>query len=295
MIEQKFADLFAAGSQVSLDIAEREITLTYVLKILEDAGFLKTLIFKGGTCLRKCVYGKETRFSMDLDFTSATTLEPEDVILELVSVFSKPAHGLSFEVDAKDFYAAEDKLSCGAIIQYKHPWAEGKFKLDLSLREKSSLEPVAITLKPQAYFKHLEFKPFPVACLQFEELLAEKIRAAYQRARARDLYDLVRIAENPLNIGLIKTLVVIKCWNVRDVFDPEAFFRKLKSGKYDWDGLKQLVRRGEKINPEKMIETCEKRYQILRRLTADEARLAADAKRHNLKNLPNILLALRNK
>ena len=71
MIEQRYADLFTQGSQINVEIAEREIVLTYVLKILEDAGLLKTLAFKGGTCLRKCVYGKDTRFSIDLDLVMA--------------------------------------------------------------------------------------------------------------------------------------------------------------------------------------------------------------------------------
>ncbi|MBI4677954.1 MAG: nucleotidyl transferase AbiEii/AbiGii toxin family protein [Elusimicrobia bacterium] len=66
MIEKRYADLFMQGAQVGFEVAEREIVLTYVLRILDDAGLLKSLAFKGGTCLRKCVYGKETRFSGDL-------------------------------------------------------------------------------------------------------------------------------------------------------------------------------------------------------------------------------------
>ena len=229
MIEQKFADLFAAGSQVILNVAEQEIVLTYVLKIMDDASLLKTLAFKGGTCLRKCVYGKETRFSMDLDFTSINEMEPDDAILELVELFSKPAYGISFKVETKDFYSAGDRLSCGAIIQYKHDWSEGNFKLEISLREKPSLPMIFSRLQAQSYFKHLEFEPLCLTCMQFEELLAEKIRAAFQRVRARDLYDLVRATGKPLNVPLVRSLAVIKCWNVRDSFDPECFFMNKES------------------------------------------------------------------
>ncbi len=35
MIDKKFADLFAQGSQVSIEIAEREIVLERILKILQ--------------------------------------------------------------------------------------------------------------------------------------------------------------------------------------------------------------------------------------------------------------------
>ena len=32
MIEQRYADLFAQGAQVGIEVAEREVVLTYVLK-----------------------------------------------------------------------------------------------------------------------------------------------------------------------------------------------------------------------------------------------------------------------
>ena len=290
MIEQRYVDLFAHGSHVSMEVAEREIVLTYVLKILHDAGILKTLVFKGGTCLRKCVYGKETRFSVDLDFTSAGGQEADDVILSMIGALSRPAYGLSFDVDSKDFYVVEDKQSCGADIQYRHDWNAGRFKLEVSLRESPSIKPADLPLKPQPYFKHLEFRPFSVPSFQFEELLAEKIRAASQRVRSRDIYDLAKAAEKPFNAPLIRTLAVIKCWNVRDAFDPESFIKRLRSAKYDWDDLRQLVSRNEKINPEKLISACENRYRFLLDLSDVERRLIADTRRHKLKSLPRTLL-----
>lgn len=152
MIEQKFADLFTQSSQVRVEIAEREIVLTYVLKILGDAGLLKTLAFKGGTCLRKCVYGKETRFSVDLDFTSVGDQVADDVILATVEALGKPAYGLSFEIDPKDFYVSDDGQSCGANVKYGHDWGQGTFKLEISLRESPSLPVQDMALLPQPYF-----------------------------------------------------------------------------------------------------------------------------------------------
>lgn len=284
MIDQRFADLFASGSQVSLEIAEREIALTYVLKLFEEAQVLQSLAFKGGTALRKCIYGKETRFSLDLDFTRiAGEANPDDLILQLVQILTRSAYGINFNVETKDFYVSDDRSSCGAVIGYRHDWHKAVFKLEISLREKPSLPLVSMPLKAQAYFKHLEFPAFPVPCLQFEELLAEKIRAASQRVRARDLYDLARAAEKPLNVNLIRSLVVIKCWNVRDTFDPQKFFERIQSSKYDWEDLKQLLRRSEKLDTKRMVATCRKRYQFLESLTHAELEVIADAKRHRLK------------
>lgn len=290
MIEQRYADLFTQGAQVNVEIAEREIVLTYVLRILEDAGLLKTLAFKGGTCLRKCVYGKDTRFSIDLDFTSIGSQRADDVILDTVSALGKTAYGISFELDTKDFYVSEDGLSCGVEVKYRHAWKDGIFKLDISLRETPSLPLESRPLQLQSYFKHLEFKPFPVPCFQFEELLAEKIRASTQRVRSRDLYDLAKAAERPISPRLIRALAVIKCWNVGASFDPEKLLGRLRAGTYNWEDLRQLVRRSEKIDPERLISLCEKRYRFLLELSENEKRLIADAKRHKLKDLPRTLL-----
>lgn len=290
MIEQRYADLFVQGAQVGIAVAEKEIVLTYVLKVLEDAGLLKTLAFKGGTCLRKCVYGKETRFSVDLDFTSMSGQAADDVILDVVTALGKESYGLSFEVEPKDFYVSDDGMSCGAEVGYRHGWSQGTFKLDISLRETPSLPVEPLSLQPQLYFKYLEFKPFPIPCFRFEEMLGEKIRAASQRLRSRDIYDLAKAAERPINPHLIRALAVIKCWNVGKPFEPERLLGRLRADKYDWDDLRALVRRSEKIDSDRMIAACEKRYQFLLDLSANENRLIADAKRHHLRNLPRTLL-----
>lgn len=290
MIEQKFVDLFTQGAQVPLSIAEREIVLTYVLKILEDAGLLKALAFKGGTCLRKCIYGKETRFSVDLDFTSFGRQAADDAILATVEALARSAYGLSFDIDTKDFYVADDGKSCGANVKYRHDWNQGEFKLEISLRESPSLPLQDLPLLPQPYFKHLEFKTFNIQCFQFEELLAEKIRASSQRIRSRDLYDLAKAAARPIKAPLIRTLAVIKCWNVGRVLDPERFLKRLRSGKYDWDELRPFVRKSERINSERLISLCESRYRFLLNLTDDEKRLIEDSKRQKLRELPAKLL-----
>ena len=63
------------------------------------------------------------------------------------------------------------------------------------------------------YFKMLEFKPVAVPSLAFEEAVAEKIRAASQRSKIRDLYDLSEIAVRALDHDLIRSLAVLKLWD----------------------------------------------------------------------------------
>jgi hypothetical protein len=55
MIEKRLVQWYAADAGVDLDIAEREIVLTYVLRILADRGLLAQLAFTGGTAIRKLI------------------------------------------------------------------------------------------------------------------------------------------------------------------------------------------------------------------------------------------------
>ena len=51
----------------------------------------------------------------------------------------------------------------------------------------------------QSYFKFLPFAPAEIVCLALAEILAEKIRACYQRNKARDIYNIGMFAMRPLN------------------------------------------------------------------------------------------------
>jgi predicted nucleotidyltransferase component of viral defense system len=76
------------------------------------------------------------------------------------------------------------------------------------------------------------------------EIIAEKIRACYQRDKARDICDLALFANKPLDQPLIRRLVVLKLWQVRDGFEPELLMRKFTDSRtFDWDDLSQLVSR----------------------------------------------------
>lgn len=97
MLEKRLAQWYAADSGVDLDIAEREITLTYVLRILADQGLASAVAFKGGTAIRKLFLGATGRFSLDLDFTALGTTTPETWVLELVGALDGQSYyGITF-------------------------------------------------------------------------------------------------------------------------------------------------------------------------------------------------------
>ena len=99
MIGRKFVNQYAHQSGVKdLLVAEREIVLTYALGALHHAGALRILAFKGGTCLRKIVFGSTGRFSEDLDFTLSGD-DDQDALTHLYEAFNTAHHGVSFSLD----------------------------------------------------------------------------------------------------------------------------------------------------------------------------------------------------
>jgi predicted nucleotidyltransferase component of viral defense system len=281
MLQQKFVDLFARGSDVALPVAERDVVLTYVLRILVDVGLLDRLVFKGGTCVRKVFLERAGRFSEDLDFTAPQIRDPDDLILTVAEVFDgKTYHDIAFSVNTEDFYVRQDRLACGARIGYAHAWnPSAQFALDVSLREEPILGPRTLPLITDSYFKYLEIEPPAVTTLCFEEIVAEKIRASYQRTTTRDVYDLFQFQQRPFDRDLVRTLTVLKCWLVGDTFDPDRFFANIQSGRYEWEDLARLIRKGRRPQAETVITGCVEGYHFLENLAADEAELATDSYR----------------
>ena len=278
MIEDKFVDLYARNSGLADKlVAERDVVLTYALRALLDAGVMDHLAFKGGSCLRKIVFGSTGRFSEDLDFTLDSN-DPEDDVLErIVETFNREDHGIAFSFD--EFYKTQDDASFGGDVLYRHAWNDaGRFHLQVSLRERPTLPVVSLPMKPQVYFRHVEFELFDVRSLQAIEMIAEKVRAAFQRGKVRDLYDLHCFATTPFDGELLRRLVVLKLWQVRDRFSADAFFEKLRGADYDWDDLHRLVRASEQIEPSEVVAVVEDRFGALRQLTDLEQQLVADAR-----------------
>ena len=261
-------------------IAEKEVVLTFLLQLLSERGILNRLAFKGGTCLRKMYIGSQGRFSTDLDFTGTEEHDHEDVILEMMEAFQQPFLGIQFTIPDGSYYETQDGLSWGVNPTYSHDWnASGvsEIKLQISRRETPTLPTVRLPQIEQSYFKLLRFVPSEIICLALPEILAEKIRACYQRNKARDIYDLGVFATRPLDQALIRRLVVLKLWQARDTFDPARLIQKFQDGVgFDWEDLRQLLNRAAVIDRETITAGCVKGFGFLADLTDDERTLASD-------------------
>jgi len=261
-------------------IAEKEVVLTFLLQLLSERGILDRLAFKGGTCLRKMFIGSQGRFSTDLDFTGLEEHDHEDVILDMMGAFEQEFHGIKFQIPDDSYYETVDGLSWGVNPTYTHEWndsGDSEIKLQISRRETPTLPPERKPQCAQSYFELLPFAPAEITCLTLPEILAEKIRACYQRNKARDIYDLGMYATRPLEQDCIRRLVVLKLWQAQDAFDPARLMEKFEHGaEFDWDDLRDLVRRDARIDRERICADCVRGFRFLAELTPDECTLAND-------------------
>ncbi|MGA9790397.1 MAG: nucleotidyl transferase AbiEii/AbiGii toxin family protein [Terriglobales bacterium] len=260
-------------------IAEKEVVLTFLLQLLSDRGILDRLAFKGGTCLRKMFIGSPGRFSTDLDFTGIEEHDHEEVILDMMAAFDQPYHGIPFAIPDGGYYETQDGMSWGVNPTYSHDWNQGgsEIKLQISRRETPTLPTERRAQIFQNYFRFLPFAPADIVCLALPEIIAEKIRACYQRNKARDIYDLGMFATRPLDQALIRRLVVLKLWQARDTFDPARLMQKFKDGRdFDWDDLRQLLNRAVVIDRDRITADCLRGFGFLADLTHDEQALAGD-------------------
>lgn len=182
---------------------------------------------------------------------------------------------MTFAIPPSDYYATPD--SCGAEVTYRHAWmTAGRFGLQISFRNEPVLPVRPQALRPERYFDWLGIQPPEVPTLLLPEVLGEKIRAAAQRSRVRELYDLYQLAHQRFDCEMVRRIAVLKCWETRWAFDPQAFLAGLAESKYDWLDLRRLVKRGGESDADTIIRGVQKEYAFLAVMTPEEAALAAD-------------------
>ncbi len=186
MITQGFFQRHVQACGGDREIALLDVALEYVLEYMRREGlFEQTLVFKGGTALRKYVFGASGRFSVDLDFALRSG-DPGDADLTLDLLHGAEFGDVRIELERRRGPAAQLRLTTplGPVIV---PAA-------ISLRAQEPWLPTRVT--PPQPFEFLdrglaaEFARVSLPVLDPREMAAEKIAAFWRRSRARDLYDL---------------------------------------------------------------------------------------------------------
>ena len=99
----------------------------------------------------------------------------------------------------------------------------GRFGVQISFRARPLLPVRPTPLRSERYFDWMDIEPPDVPALDLLEVIGEKIRAAVQRTRVRDLYDLYQLARQPFDLDVVRRIAVIKCWETRYAFRSRGF------------------------------------------------------------------------
>lgn len=258
---------------------EIDVILTHLLQLFYERGITEHVAFKGGTMLRKMLFGPRGRLSTDLDFTRRSNIPVDDLMIKMMEALEAPYRGISFGFEKdKDWYITEDGCSANPVCTHAANTKGVKIKLQVSIRESPILPVVASPQIEQPYFQDLDFGPSEIPCLALEEAVAEKIRAASQRSKIRDLHDLSELADRPLNRELIRTIAVRKLWNSgKEGLDYERFRARIADGgDYDIADLTNLLRKDQRPDLKTMIARVVDGFRFLGDLTPIERAVAAD-------------------
>lgn len=159
------------------------------------------MIFKGGTCLRKC-YFPDYRFSEDIDITAQKPVDAGQLREAIEAVASELEQAVGVDMRAQPprietVEAGEGTPYVEARIYFRGPlqrtgWPQG-IRVDISTREHLAFPPVQRPLDhPYGDAETVGALRLRVPCYDLREVLLEKLRGlAGQRryAISRDLYD----------------------------------------------------------------------------------------------------------
>lgn len=170
----------------------REYFEVLFLSLLYSFKESSKIFFKGGTSIRLLL--NSFRFSEDLDFTSL--LKNSELINLIEKSFNKMEKIIS-NIKLKDIEKKRDSL----ITYLSYFSLEQKYPLNIHMEFSIREEP--IIMKESILETIYPITPYPVIVhLEWEEILAEKIRALMKRAKGRDLFDIWYLITKGVKINM---------------------------------------------------------------------------------------------
>jgi hypothetical protein len=297
MVGQAFVRQFAAGQNIDIDVADQEVVLHYALARLNKVKLVGyppgestpgPLLFKGGTALRKCIFGSTGRFSQDIDL-DATRENGFEEMVENAFRADRPYYGIEFSLP-RFRYSADGNFS--GTVKYRHANGEGAFELQISYRLDPILEPRELILQEQSYFGKVtqECGVPRLFGLDPYEMIGEKVMACNRRqgGSSKDVYDLDLWAGRPFDASLVRRLAVLKGWTDRrgqPKYEPAELLTAIQPQNFRWADTSGLVPRGLANDPEQICDRVRTRFAFLAELSEPERCLLADQVAHRERRL----------
>ncbi len=175
---------------VRLGYAEKNYVNSWILWSIYTSSYGENLLFKGGTALSKLYFPKTWRYSEDLDFGVEGDYQGSADELRTALDDAIRRSGIDFEVtqhrelqrDGYPTHYVDIDIQYDAVLGQKNTTS-----LDIMIDEHVEFDPVTHT------HEYEDTPEFSLTAYSLEEILAEKLRALYQRTQARDYYDLYRM------------------------------------------------------------------------------------------------------
>ena len=242
MILQKEIVTIATQKAVVKSTIDKDWALGHFIDALFSIPELRQkLIFKGGTCLKKC-YIPDYRFSEDLDFTSTDkefTLTQKH-LHEITSLIQQRVEMPTHIESLRELVHKNQLVGYEAIIKFwgsDHPRNEiaplpqrwqTKIKIEIILYE-LMLFPIASKDITHQYSDMLTANALQIPCYSIEEVLAEKMRALIQRSYTapRDFYDIWYLSNHFTELNYTQIV--------------DAFHEKMAFKGHTFTGIEQLI------------------------------------------------------
>lgn len=250
-------------TKIARHILEKDYILSWVLAGISSVKELQEhLVFKGGTCLKKCYFG-DYRFSEDLDFSTIGNCPTGKHLESLMKEAAEKATMLLSEA------IGNAEILCEAYNE-KQPHPEGQEAFTMKARlpyqrehlvralvEVTTNENVLGSIE-QKQILHLygEKMTALIPSYSLNEIIAEKVCAilgnsikiherSWHRSRARDYYDLWRIFrdfDHEINKEALAPLIQRKSilkgltFTTKEDLFQEAYITEIKSTWVEWLG-----------------------------------------------------------
>lgn len=200
MINRNEIEKMAETLGVHTSHVQRDYVNGWLISLLySSSGLADNLVLKGGNCLRKG-YFENSRYSSDLDFTTANRISDEEIGRELNAICSalNDRVGLAFDtsktrVNPKKRADSEKNISEAQL--YFRDFYGKKSKMVLSVKlDVSQFDRLYLPVQERFLihpYSDSEQCTTQIRCVKLEEILATKMRCLLQRKHIADLFDLV--------------------------------------------------------------------------------------------------------
>jgi predicted nucleotidyltransferase component of viral defense system len=200
VIERDEIEAMAEECGINTSDVQRDYVFGWLISgLYQDSLLRDTLVLKGGNALRKA-YLPQTRFSDDLDFSSASGLTPENLVEQFNDIcrFAQARTGVVFDIDRNDIVREQRIDGIKRVYKMRLYFRDFSGNADhLTLRVRldvTEFDRLRLPIQTRSLihpYSDATDCSGQIRVVKLEEALADKLSCLITRRYAFDLFDLV--------------------------------------------------------------------------------------------------------